>query len=105
MKKTIHDWSRLDAMTDAERNAAAMNDPDAKPLTPEDFKRMKRTPQVKVIRRASCVCDGVIFGGRPICWPRNLARAFADLPTWWIRRSWRGVKGFGHGGGIAPDHD
>jgi putative transcriptional regulator len=29
-----------------------MNDPDAKPLAPEDFKRMKRTPQVKVIRRA-----------------------------------------------------
>ena len=39
-------------MTDAERHAAAMNDPDAKPPTPEDFKRMKRTPQVKAIRRA-----------------------------------------------------
>src|SRR5271170_8528973 len=55
MNKTTeskHDWSRLDAMTEAERHAAAMNDPDAKPLTPEDFKRMKRTPQVKVIRRA-----------------------------------------------------
>jgi putative transcriptional regulator len=42
----------LDAMTEEERHAAAMNDPDAKPLTPEDFKRMKRTPRVKVIRRA-----------------------------------------------------
>ena len=55
MNKTTeskHDWSRLDAMTEAERHAAAMNDPDAKPLTPEDFKRMKRTPQVKIIRRA-----------------------------------------------------
>jgi putative transcriptional regulator len=47
-----HDWSRLDAMTDLERHAAALSDPDAQPLTPEDFKRMKRTPQVRVIRRA-----------------------------------------------------
>jgi putative transcriptional regulator len=55
MNKTTeskHDWSRLDARTEEERHAAAMNDPDAKPLTPEDFKRMKRTPRVKVIRRA-----------------------------------------------------
>ena len=49
---TKHDWSRFDAMTEAERHAAALSDPDAKPLTPEDFKRMKRTPQVKIIRRA-----------------------------------------------------
>ena len=55
MNKTTeseHDWSRLDVMTEEQRDAAAMNDPDAKPLTPDDFKRMKRTPQVKVIRRA-----------------------------------------------------
>lgn len=32
--------------------AAALSDPDAQPLTPEDFKRMKRTPRVKIIRRA-----------------------------------------------------
>ena len=49
---TKQDWSRFDAMTEAERHAAAVSDPDAKPLTPEDFKRMKRTPQVKIIRRA-----------------------------------------------------
>ena len=49
---TKHDWSRFDAMTEAERHAAALSDPDAKPLTPEDLKRMKRTPQVKIIRRA-----------------------------------------------------
>jgi putative transcriptional regulator len=47
-----HDWSRLDAMSNAERHAAALSDPDAQPLTPEDFKRMSRTPQVRVIRRA-----------------------------------------------------
>jgi putative transcriptional regulator len=49
---TAHDWSRFDAMTDEERHAAALSDPDAQPLTLEDFKRMKRTPQVRVIRRA-----------------------------------------------------
>ena len=31
---------------------AALADPDAQPLTPADFKRMKRTPQAKIIRRA-----------------------------------------------------
>jgi len=51
-KRTRHDWSRVDAMTDAERHAAALADPDAQPLTPEDFKRMKRVPRISVIRRA-----------------------------------------------------
>jgi putative transcriptional regulator len=32
--------------------AAALSDPDAQPLTPERLKRMKRTPQVKIMRRA-----------------------------------------------------
>jgi DNA-binding transcriptional regulator YiaG len=31
---------------------AARRDPDARPLTPDDLKRMRRTPQVKIIRRA-----------------------------------------------------
>jgi putative transcriptional regulator len=52
MMKTKHDWSRADAMTDAEVHAAALSDPDAQPLTPGEFARMKRTPQVKIIRRA-----------------------------------------------------
>jgi putative transcriptional regulator len=56
MKKAMtpetYDWSRFDAMTDAERHAAALSDPDALPRTEEDFKRMKRTPRVKIIRRA-----------------------------------------------------
>jgi putative transcriptional regulator len=39
-------------MTDQEVEAAALSDPDAQPLTDADMKRMKRTPQVKVIRRA-----------------------------------------------------
>jgi putative transcriptional regulator len=39
-------------MTDEEVLAAALSDPDAQPLTEADMKRMRRTPQVKVIRRA-----------------------------------------------------
>jgi putative transcriptional regulator len=46
------DWSRFDAMTAEERHAAALGDPDAQPLTEADFKRMKRTPRAKIIRRA-----------------------------------------------------
>ena len=47
-----HDWKRFDTMTEAERHAAALSDPDVQPITPENIRRMKRTPQVKVIRRA-----------------------------------------------------
>jgi putative transcriptional regulator len=50
--KAKHDWTRADAMTDDEIHAAALSDPDNQPLTAEDFKRMKRTPRVRVIRRA-----------------------------------------------------
>lgn len=49
-KKT--DWTRFDAMTEAQRHQAALNDPDAQPLTEQDLSRMKRTPQAKIIRRA-----------------------------------------------------
>ena len=52
LKTAKHDWSRFDAMTPAGRKAAAVGDPDAQPMTPKILGRMKRTPQVKVIRRA-----------------------------------------------------
>jgi putative transcriptional regulator len=52
MKKTKHDWSRADAMTEEEIHAVALADPDAQPLTPERLACMRRTPQVRVIRRA-----------------------------------------------------
>ena len=51
-KKSPHDWSHLDAMTDDQRHAAAMSDADATPLKPDDFKHMKKTPRAKIIRRA-----------------------------------------------------
>jgi putative transcriptional regulator len=47
-----HDWSALDAMTEEEKLAAALGDPDAQPLTDEDMRRMTRTPRSKIIRRA-----------------------------------------------------
>jgi putative transcriptional regulator len=47
-----HDWSRLDAMTAAEKHAAALSDPDNRPLTEADMQRMERTPRAKIIRRA-----------------------------------------------------
>ena len=52
MSKAKHDWSRVDAMTESERHAAALSDPDAQPLTQERISQMKRTPQARVIRRA-----------------------------------------------------
>src|SRR6202023_1321424 len=53
-KKTAakHDWTRFDAMTEAEKHAAAVSDPDTRPLTEADMQRMKRTPRAKIIRRA-----------------------------------------------------
>jgi putative transcriptional regulator len=45
-------WARLDIMTEEEKHEAALSDPDAQPQTPERVAKMKRTPQVKIIRRA-----------------------------------------------------
>lgn len=42
----------LRPMTEEEVMAAASRDPDAQPMTPEGFKRAKRTPRSKIIRRA-----------------------------------------------------
>ena len=52
-KKVLkHDWSRVDAMTAAERHAAAMADPDARPMTDAEWARARRVPRVSIIRRA-----------------------------------------------------
>jgi putative transcriptional regulator len=55
MKKKIASGKRgspLRPMSVAAIEIAAQADPDAKPLSPADLKRMKRTPQAKIIRRA-----------------------------------------------------
>jgi putative transcriptional regulator len=46
------DWAALDAMTDEDVNVAALADPDNPPLTSQRQARLKRVPQVKVMRRA-----------------------------------------------------
>ena len=50
--KTDKPLEPLRPMTDAEVLAAAKADPDAQPMTAKDFKRARRVPQVKTIRRA-----------------------------------------------------
>jgi putative transcriptional regulator len=45
------DWTRLGAVTDQEVVAAALEDPDAQPLTPERLARMRRVSRVKVLRQ------------------------------------------------------
>jgi putative transcriptional regulator len=53
-KKPILNRSRkrIRSMTPKNVESAALADPDAQPLSRSDLKRMKRTPQAKVIRRA-----------------------------------------------------
>jgi putative transcriptional regulator len=45
------DWARVNAMTDEEVMAAALSDPDAQPLTPEQLAKMRRVSRVKVLRQ------------------------------------------------------
>jgi putative transcriptional regulator len=45
------DWARIDAMTDEEVTRAALSDPDAQPLTPEQPARMRRVSRLKVLRQ------------------------------------------------------
>ena len=44
-------WEKADAMTEAEINAAALSDPDAFPVTPEDVPRFRRVVDLKAIRQ------------------------------------------------------
>ncbi|EJW12918.1 hypothetical protein A33M_1480 [Rhodovulum sp. PH10] len=46
------DWRRFDATTEAERLRVALDDPDARPLSDADLGRVRRTPQVRIVRRA-----------------------------------------------------
>ncbi len=39
-------------MTDEEVHAAALKDPDARPITEEEFRRARKAPRAKIIRRA-----------------------------------------------------
>ena len=46
------DWVRLRAMTDEDVTAAAMNDPEARPMTPAQLRAASRVPRTKTLRRA-----------------------------------------------------
>jgi putative transcriptional regulator len=46
------DWKALDALTDEEVISRAMMDPDNKPLTDDDLRRMKQRPRAYIVRRA-----------------------------------------------------
>jgi putative transcriptional regulator len=52
--ETKFDWSRIDARSDEERHAAAMADPDARPITEQDIAtgRVRLVPRVRTLRRA-----------------------------------------------------
>jgi putative transcriptional regulator len=45
------DWARLRAMTDEEVTAAAMSDPDARPMTSAQLQAARRVPRTKTLRR------------------------------------------------------
>ena len=44
------DWEEVDAMTEEEIHAAALSDPDAQPVTPEELKEFRPIPDAKAIR-------------------------------------------------------
>ena len=52
MKTGKDDWTRFDSMTDREVRAAALKDPDARPLTDVEFARVRRVTRTKTLRRA-----------------------------------------------------
>ena len=43
-----HDWSRADAMTEEEVHVAAMADPDARPISDEEFARARRVSRARL---------------------------------------------------------
>jgi putative transcriptional regulator len=46
------DWRAFDAMTEEERHAAALSDPDCPPATPAQLARARRVPNVRALRRS-----------------------------------------------------
>lgn len=44
------DWRRFDAMSEAERHAAAVSDPDCPPASAAELARARRAPNVRAIR-------------------------------------------------------
>jgi putative transcriptional regulator len=51
-RRTTVNWNRADTMTAKQRRAAAMADPDNRPMTDAEWAAAPRVPQVSIIRRA-----------------------------------------------------
>lgn len=51
-KKAKLDFSRADTMTQEQRHAAALADPDARPMTEDEYRTVKPLPRVLGLRRA-----------------------------------------------------
>jgi len=72
-------------MTRSAIERAAAADPDARPLSASDLRRMKRTPQAKIIRRALGMTQEEFAAGYHIPlgtlrdWEQG--RAYPDQPT------------------------
>ncbi|HVR76736.1 MAG TPA: helix-turn-helix domain-containing protein [Planctomycetota bacterium] len=52
LPKDETDWKALRKLSEDEVERRALLDPDARPLTKEDFKRLKRSPRVRIVRMA-----------------------------------------------------
>jgi putative transcriptional regulator len=46
------DWARVDAMIEAQVEAAALADPDSRPMTPGERAKGRPVPRVRTLRRA-----------------------------------------------------
>ena len=52
LPKGTTDWDALDKLSDEEVERRAKSDPDGKPLTDEDLRKLKRSSRVRVLRMA-----------------------------------------------------
>lgn len=52
LPKDQTDWEALRKLSEKEVERRALSDPNAKPLTEEDFRRLRRSPRVRIIRMA-----------------------------------------------------
>jgi putative transcriptional regulator len=46
------DWEALRKLSEEEVERRALSDPDARPLTERDFRRLRRSPRVRILRMA-----------------------------------------------------
>jgi putative transcriptional regulator len=52
MPKDKTDWEALRKLSEEEVERRALSDPDAKPLTEEDFRKLKQSPRLRIVRMA-----------------------------------------------------